>query len=93
MSQFKRIKLTRLKDTNERVSLTSTTRFIGADSGGNVSGGDGTRALLSIERNIANIERSILNSSQHGKHEEIYDSDAHHQVKRHIYCFSCFITK
>ena len=50
----------------------------GAESVGGESG-DGTKALQSIERNIANLEKSILNSS-HRKTDEIYESDAHHQV-------------
>ena len=52
--------------------------FTGAESVGGESG-DGTKALQSIERNIANLEKSILNSS-HRKTDEIYESDAHHQV-------------
>ena len=55
----------------------------GAESVGGESG-DGTKALQSIERNIANLEKSILNSS-HRKTDEIYESDAHHQVNGFIH--------
>ncbi len=52
---------------------------IGSEEADSIGGDGGSKALLSIERNIANLEKSILNSSQNKK-QDIYEADSHHQV-------------